>query len=91
MIQRQVPPPLGHLVVEAIPQPWLDQLDLKDVVDTVTTDLFRSTYDRDALSPDGIYDPERYPGVEQGGTFVVWISTMKIHHEMFEFHGNISL
>ncbi len=36
----------GHILgalhgVEAIPQRWLDQLDLKDVVDTVATDLYR--------------------------------------------------
>lgn len=58
----------GHILgalhgVEAIPERWLDQLDLKDVVDTVATDLYRSTHDRDALSPGGAYDPERYPCV----------------------------
>jgi len=58
----------GHILgalhgIEAIPQRWLDQLDLKDVVDTVATDLYRSTHDRDALDDDGIYDWKRYPGV----------------------------
>ena len=58
----------GHILgalhgVEAIPERLLDQLDLKDVVDTVATDLYRSTHDRDALNEDGIYDWKRYPGV----------------------------
>ena len=58
----------GHILgalhgVEAIPQRWLEQLDQRDVVETVATDLYRSTHDRDALSADDVYDPERYPGV----------------------------
>jgi ADP-ribosylglycohydrolase len=57
----------GHILgalhgVEGIPQRWLDQLDLKDVVDIVATDVYRCTHDRDALSVDGIYDWKRYPG-----------------------------
>ncbi len=58
----------GHILgalhgVEAIPQRWLDQLDLRDVVDTVATDLYRASSDTEALGSDGLYDPERYPGV----------------------------
>jgi ADP-ribosylglycohydrolase len=58
----------GHILgalhgVEAIPQRWLDRLDLNDVVDTVATDLYRATHDRDALTEKGIYDWKRYPGV----------------------------
>jgi len=57
----------GHILgalhgVDAIPQRWLDQLDLKDVVATVATDLYRATHDADALDENGLYDPERYPG-----------------------------
>ena len=58
----------GHILgalhgVEVIPQRWLDQLDLRDVVETVATDLYRATNDPDALSDDGTYDVKRYPGV----------------------------
>jgi ADP-ribosyl-[dinitrogen reductase] hydrolase len=55
----------GHILgalhgVEAIPQRWLDQLDLKDVVDTVATDLYRALHETDDRSA---YDLKRYPEV----------------------------
>jgi ADP-ribosyl-[dinitrogen reductase] hydrolase len=58
----------GHILgalhgVEAIPQRWLDQLDLSDVVDTVATDLYRASHDAEARNQDGTYDVKRYPGV----------------------------
>ena len=61
----------GHILgalhgVEAIPQRWLDQLDLKDVVDTVATDLYRATHDRDALDDDGTLRLEALSGCLTG-------------------------
>jgi ADP-ribosylglycohydrolase len=52
----------GHILgalygVEAIPKRWLDQLDLRDVVETVAIDLHRATEESD------VYDEKRYPGV----------------------------
>ena len=57
----------GHILgalhgVEPIPQRWLDQLELRDVVDQVAVDLYRAFHDPDALDKNGAYDPERYPG-----------------------------
>ena len=58
----------GHILgalhgVEAVPRRWLDQLDLRDVVDRVAVDLYRAFHDADALDRSGAYDPERYPGL----------------------------
>jgi ADP-ribosylglycohydrolase len=52
----------GHILgalhgVEAIPGRWLDQLQLRDVVDTVAHDLYRAAHDQRG------FDWERYPGV----------------------------
>ena len=56
----------GHILgalhgVEAIPPRWLDQLDLREVVDQVATDLYRAFHDPNALDDSGVYDRERYP------------------------------
>ena len=58
----------GHILgslhgVGAIPQRWLDQLELGDVVDRVAVDLYRVSHEPDSLDDNGAYDWERYPGV----------------------------
>lgn len=58
----------GHILgalhgVEAIPRRWLERLNLADVVDTIATDLYRSSHEPEALDDMGTYDFERYPGV----------------------------
>ena len=55
----------GHILgalqgVEAIPGRWLDQLDLRDVVDRAAADLYRAFHDPDALDENGAYDREQY-------------------------------
>jgi ADP-ribosylglycohydrolase len=58
----------GHILgalhgIEAIPQRWLDQLDLRDAVDQIAIDLYRASRDSDALNESDAFDWERYPGV----------------------------
>ena len=58
----------GHILgalhgVEAIPQRWLDQLELRNIVDQIAVDLNRAFHDPDALDENGAYDLGRYPGV----------------------------
>ncbi len=58
----------GHILgalhgVEAVPKRWLDQLDLRGVVDRVAVDLYRTSHDTAALDDNGAYDWERYPGL----------------------------
>ena len=58
----------GHILgclhgVGAIPQRWLDQLVLRDVVDRIAVDLYRVSHEPDSLDDNGAYDWERYPGV----------------------------
>lgn len=53
----------GHILgalhgEEAIPERWLGQLELRDVVETVATDLYRAAHETD-----GPFDIDRYPAV----------------------------
>jgi ADP-ribosylglycohydrolase len=58
----------GHILgalhgIEAVPERWLDQLELRDVVDTVARDLYSAAHDPEALDAEGAYDLDRYPAV----------------------------
>jgi hypothetical protein len=48
---------------EVIPQRWLDQVDLADLVDAVAPDLHRFRHDPEALDEMGTYALDRSPGV----------------------------
>jgi ADP-ribosylglycohydrolase len=54
---------LGALWGDAvIPKRWLDELELREVIEQVADDLFRVAHDRDSLDDDGTFDFRRYPG-----------------------------
>ncbi|MFO7691261.1 MAG: hypothetical protein R6W83_12045 [Cryobacterium sp.] len=48
---------------EVIPQRWLDQVDLAELVDAVAPDLYRSCHDPEAPDDMDTYDSDRCPGI----------------------------
>jgi hypothetical protein len=48
--------------VDSSPPRWLEQLELREVVESVAEDLCNACHVREALDEDGCFDLERYPG-----------------------------
>jgi len=46
---------------DVIPSRLLEQLELRDTIEQVATDLFSAVHEKDALAKDGTYDLKRYP------------------------------
>jgi ADP-ribosylglycohydrolase len=48
--------------VRSIPDRWRSGLELRDIIEQVADDVYRTAYDPESLAPDDTYDFKRYPG-----------------------------